>query len=61
MMFSETMSLRVLYYFMCTLLHRKLPDYSIGQNSFRCFSSIIFYHTAAFPGKVLLTSGCKQV
>ena len=32
--------------FLCTLLHRELPDYSLGQITF-VFWSIICYHTAA--------------
>ena len=47
--YNGTMFSRVLA---CTLLHRELRDYSLGQiNSFCCFSSVICYHTAALPCK----------
>ena len=36
--------------FTCTLLHRELQDYSLGQIAFAVFQ-IICYHTAAFPSK----------
>ena len=47
---------------MCTLLHRELRDYSLGQIAFAVFRVLFAsYHTAALPCKrVLLTSACKQ-
>ena len=49
--------------FACTLLHRELRDYSLGQIAF-VFSSVICYHTAITQllchVSGLLTSACKQ-
>ena len=44
----------------CTLLHRELRDYSLGQIAFAVFQALfaitqLFYHVSA-----LLTSACKQ-
>ena len=35
-------------FFTCTLLHRELRDYSLGQVAFAVFQA---YHTAALPYK----------
>ena len=65
MMFS-----RVLYYivnllqwhdvFACTLLHRELQDYSLGQIAFAVFQAWLAITQLLFQVNVLLTSACKQ-
>ena len=47
--YNGTMFSRVLA---CTLLHRELRDYSLGQIAFAVFRApVIAYHTAALPCK----------
>ena len=55
--YSGMMSSRVL---VCTLLHRELRDYSLGQISFGVFRVLFAITQLLCHVSVLLTSVCKQ-
>ena len=46
--------------FACTLLHRELRDYSLGQIAFAVFQALFAITQLLFQVNVLLTSACKQ-
>ena len=46
--------------FACTLLHRELPDYSLGQIAFAVFQALFAITQLLFQVNALLTSACKQ-
>ena len=55
--YSGTMFSRVLA---CTLLHRELRDYSLGQVAFAVFGALFPITQLLCHASVLLTSACKQ-
>ena len=44
----------------CTLLHRELRDYSLGQMAFAVFRALFAITQLLCPVSALLTSACKQ-
>ena len=46
--------------FSCTLLHRKLRDYSLGQVAFAVFQALLAITQLLCHVSALLTSACKQ-
>ena len=46
--------------FACTLLHRELRDYSLGQIAFAVFRALFAITQLLCHVSVLLTSACKQ-
>ena len=46
--------------FSCTLLHRELQYYSLGQVAFAVFQALLAITQLLFHVSVLLTSACKQ-
>ena len=55
--YSGTMFLRILT---CTLLHRELRDYSLGQIAFAVFRALFAITQLLCHVSALLTSACKQ-
>ena len=55
--YSGTMFSRVLA---CTLLHRELQDYSLGQIAFAVFRALFAITQLLCHVSALLTSACKQ-
>ena len=55
--YSGTMFSRILA---CTLLHRELRDYSLGQIGFAVFRALFAIAQLFCHVSVLLTSACKQ-
>ena len=55
--YSGTMFLRILT---CTLLHRELRDYSLGQITFAVFQALFAITQLLCHVSALLTSACKQ-
>ena len=47
--------------FVCTLLHRELRDYSLGQIAFAVFRVLFAITQLLYHVSALLTSACKQV
>ena len=52
--------MRVLYYIACTLLHRELRDYSLGQIAFAVFRALFAIIQLLCHVSALLTSACLQ-
>ena len=46
-------------FFMCTLLHRELRDYSLGQVAFAVFQALLAITQLLCHVSVLLTSACN--
>ena len=46
--------------FVCTLLHRELRDYSLGQIAFAIFRALFAITQLLCHVSALLTSACKQ-
>ena len=55
--YSGTMFSRILA---CTLLHRELRDYSLGQIAFAVFRALFAITQLLCHVNALLTSACKQ-
>ena len=49
-----------LHVFACTLLHRQLRDYSLGQMAFAVFRALFAITQLLCHVSALLTSACKQ-
>ena len=48
------------YFRACTLLHRELRDYSLGQVAFAVFQALLAITQLLCHVSALLTSACKQ-
>ena len=51
---------RVYFIFACTLLHRELRDYSLGQIAFAVCRALFAITQLLFHVSTLLTNACKQ-